>query len=258
MMVNREGIGDKLADGTKRAGEKLEGTGHLSMAANGQEIPMHDVRLDPMLGVTYIADPTPGRHTAASLSFEGMGAKYFLPELGKLKAKTPNEMGQQQAITAKFHQTIEANGFCYFGVNHGKYPYLEIINAATGWTVDFEELQKTGHRIQTLRQMFNAREGAIRHEIPQRAIGSPPLKKGPLKGNSYDIDYIAKAYYESMGYESNGVPKKETLADLGLDFTLPDHPKATGTPESLVNEYLQEKTAGETIGKSSAKPLRGG
>ncbi|MEJ2295388.1 MAG: aldehyde ferredoxin oxidoreductase C-terminal domain-containing protein, partial [Candidatus Lokiarchaeota archaeon] len=238
MMIHREGIGDNLADGVQKASEKIPGSENYAMHANNQEIPMHDARMDPMLAVTYIADPTPGRHTAATLNMDKMGVKYFLDELGTFEIKDENDLGILQAKNAKFKQTIEANGMCILALNMGAYPYLEIIQAITGWDVSINELLETGHRIQTLRQMFNAREGAIHHYIAQRAIGSPPLDKGPLKDKSYDVELIAQDYYEAMGYEKNGLPKKETLKLLDLDFTLSDLANTKGVSDILENEYL--------------------
>ncbi len=258
MMINREGIGDILADGTRAASEKIPRSRKFSMAANGQEIPMHDPRLDPMLGVTYITDPTPGRHTAASLNFEMLGAKYFLLELGDMKPKDDSDLGILQAKTAKFHQTMEANGMCIFAANMGLFPYLQVMRALTGWDITYDELMETGHRIQTLRQMFNAREGAIRHEIPQRAIGSPPLAKGPLKNKSIDLESIAQVYYDSMGFETNGVPKKETLEKLSLDFAIADLKNAKGIPEPLVNDYITQDGKKNEINTQPIPSLRGG
>jgi aldehyde:ferredoxin oxidoreductase len=258
MMVNREGIGDTLADGTKVASEKIPGSKDYAMHANGQEIPMHDARADPMLGVTYIADPTPGRHTAATLNMDKMGAKHFLEELGTFEIKDENDLGILQAKNAKFKQTIEANGMCILPLNMGAYPYLEVIHAITGWDVNIDELLETGHRIQTLRQMFNAREKAIHHYIAQRAIGSPPLTKGPLKGKSYDVELIAQDYYEAMGYEKNGLPKKETLKLLDLDFTLSDLANTKGVSDILENEYLISQSKKEFNPASKLVPLSGG
>ena len=256
MMINREGIGDILADGTKVASEKIPGSKDYAMHANGQEIPMHDPRADPMLGVTYIADPTPGRHTAATLNMDKLGVKYFLEELGPWDINDESDLGILQAKNAKFKQTIEANGMCIFALNMGAYPYLEVIQAITGWDVSIDEILETGHRIQTLRQMFNAREGAIRHYIPQRAIGSPPQTKGPLKGKSWDFEIIAQDYYNAMGYEKNGIPKKETLDLLNLDFAISDLASAKGVPEALENEYLKSQSKKEFTTKLT--PLSGG
>jgi aldehyde:ferredoxin oxidoreductase len=257
MMVNREGIGDILADGVKVASEKIPDSEKYAMHVNGQEVPMHDIRMDSMMGVTYISDPTPGRHTAASLNADKIGASIFLEQLEDIEVNEEIDLGINQAKVAKFKQTIEANGLCIFSTMMGKYPYLEIIQAITGWDVSLEELLETGHRIQTLRQMFNVREGAISHYIPQRTIGSPPLSKGPNKGKTSDLEPIARVYYETMGYEKNGIPTQETLEKLNLEFAVTDLANARGVQKPLVNEYL--KSRGEKINNLTGKtvPLKG-
>jgi aldehyde:ferredoxin oxidoreductase len=257
MMVNREGIGDILADGVRIASEKIPGSKDFAMHANGQEIPMHDARMDPMLGVTYISDPTPGRHTAGSLNTDRIGAKYFLDKLGKFEINDEIDLGILQAKIVKFKQTLEATGLCLFANLMGPYPFLEIMQAMTGWDVSVEELLETGHRIQTLRQMFNVREGAINHNIPQRIIGSPPQTKGPLKGKSWSLEPIAQNYYEAMGYEKNGIPKKETLEKLKLEFAMSDLTNGKGVPEPLINEYLEPHNK-QISNSKKITPLSGG
>jgi hypothetical protein len=106
--------------------------------------------------------------------------------------------------------------------------------------------------------MFNAREGAIRHNIAQRAIGSPPLTKGPLKNKTYDVELIAQDYYEAMGYEKNGIPKKETLEFLNLNFAVSDLTNAKGVAKALENEYLISQSKKEFNPTSKLLPLSGG
>ena len=52
-----------------------------------------------------------------------------------------------------------------------------MIKADFNWDMKPEEIIEIGYRIQTLRQMFNASEGAIRNEIPPRLLGDPPFEK---------------------------------------------------------------------------------
>ena len=69
-IIEREGIGDVLADGVRVAAKKIgKGAERYAMEVGGQEVPMHDPRLDPGFGVVYQAEPTPGRHTIASLTY---------------------------------------------------------------------------------------------------------------------------------------------------------------------------------------------
>ena len=53
----------------------------------------------------------------------------------------------------------------------------------------------------------------------QRVIGSPPLKAGPTKGVTVDLETQQREYLEYVGWDvKTGKPKKETLQRLGLDF----------------------------------------
>jgi len=240
MIANREGIGDILADGVKKAAEKIPGSSEFAIHAGGQELPMHDGRLTKGLLLTYMTDPSPGRHTAGGIDYFLVGAGHKFLKGFKLKnSKNPKKKGKLQAEAVKFTQTFNSLGFCLFSEWVGTYPVLEMVKAFAGWNLSIDEFLKIGWRIQTLRQMFNARDGAIRHDIAKRAIGDPPLKKGPLKGKKIDVEEMAKAYYESIGFTETGVPTEATLRQLNLDFCLEDLPNASGRPTPIVNESIK-------------------
>src|SRR5690606_25842126 len=61
----REGyLGDLLADGTKRAADRLGGRAlEFLTSIDGEEPPMHDPKLDVGFAASYALDPTPARHT---------------------------------------------------------------------------------------------------------------------------------------------------------------------------------------------------
>jgi aldehyde:ferredoxin oxidoreductase len=98
-------------------------------------------------------------------------------------------------------------------------PIFEWANAATGWELSPAEYLRIGQRIQTLRQMFNIREGIDPSslKISRRLTGEPPLESGPNKGVQYDLDIMMKAYWQEIGWNpSSGIPTRETLAALEL------------------------------------------
>lgn len=258
LIVTREGIGDKLADGVKVAASHFPGTEEFAMNANGAEMGMHDLRMTPGWGMSYLTDPTPGRHTAGNYDLGVMGMPDFFPPLGPMIARAdhPYQKGKASAVPIKMHQVMECLGLCMFVYFFADYRLLEMIEAATGWRMTAEELIEVGGRIQATRQMFNAREGAIRHEMPQRAIGSPPLRRGSAGGKSIDAETMAQGYYEGMGYGQDGVPTAETLESLGLGRLVPDLAVSTGAPARLVNEYLYSGAALKKGEKS--RPAIGG
>ena len=75
---------------------------------------------------------------------------------------------------------------------------------------------------------FNIREGVrnVDIDVPGRVVGSPPLSAGPLAGVTVDLDTQVKDYLEAMGWDTQtGIPNKQTLLDLGLDFVAAElHP----------------------------------
>ncbi|MFX1310754.1 MAG: aldehyde ferredoxin oxidoreductase family protein [Promethearchaeota archaeon] len=228
-IIKREGIGDILADGCDIAAKKIgKGCEKFSMTSLGCEIGMHNPRIFPSLAFTYAYDPTPGRHTAASIDFIDIGPIDKFQEGFKLpKGWKSDEKKKQKAQTlvTSFHQVIHSAGLCLFSTLFGPYPFIDLINSLTGWRIRIDDLIKIGMRIQTLRQSFTLREGIdIAHnKLPGRVTGHPPDTRGPTKGISVDYQEFFKGYCREMGWNpENGYPLKETLEDLNLDFVIKD------------------------------------
>jgi aldehyde:ferredoxin oxidoreductase len=231
----RDGLGDLLADGVKRAAEQIgQGSEAFAMHAGGQELPMHDPRCEPLLGLAYQADATPARHTTSN------GGIYRVESLRDLFASenlTPSgryaieDRGRLFALLSQYIHVVSCSGLCTFSLLMGRPPVQEWINAATGWGLDLRELLRIGGRIQTLRHAFNLREG-IRPEdfaVPPRASGHPPLEEGPLKGVTLDIGDTVRDYFRTMGWdEATGVPTPESLESVGL-FDVAESLRGSGT-----------------------------
>ena len=77
-----------------------------------------------------------------------------------------------------------------------------------------------GERIQTLRQMFNVKQGIdpASVKLPKRMLGEPPLPAGPLKGVRLKNREQVSAHWRAFGWdEKTGVPLRETVERLGID-----------------------------------------
>jgi aldehyde:ferredoxin oxidoreductase len=232
MMIAREGIGDLLADGVKKAAERLGGNAaDFAIHAGGQEPGMHDPRMDPQLAVHYSADPTPGRHTIGSAQYYDLTRLWecvsWAPKVGsyeKASEYIPSETVALKTVAGScYKELVDGAGGCLFGfilgVNHWK--LFDWLNAATGWEKTPDAYMETGRRIQTLRQMFNIKHGIdpksfIMHK---RIAGSPPLKSGPLRGKTVPIDEMVHLYWKYYGWdEHTGIPLEETVVSLGLNI----------------------------------------
>jgi len=230
-MINREGIGDILADGVKKAAEKIgKGSEKYAIHSHGQEVAMHNPRIFKSLAFSYLYDPTPGRHTTASIDFtDGVGAisrsfrGFKLPKRWK---KDEKKRVEAQVLINSLHQFLSSLGLCLFTCYFNDYPVLELINSMTGWNMKMNELIDSGLRIHTLRQAFNIREGVdlSKNQMSGRVTGEPPFKKGPTKDITID-DYkeFFKDVCVGMGWNpENGYPYQETLKKLELESVIKD------------------------------------
>jgi aldehyde:ferredoxin oxidoreductase len=218
-IISREGIGDILADGVKRASEKIGKSSHeYAIHSMGQELGMHSSKFYKSMGATFAFDPTPGRHTTPTLDFgtfgpigkpNGLFEGFALPE----GYRNPgDDRSEAEKLLVGIWQSLNSLGLCMFVASFQKYPLLEIITAVVGWDLTIKELVKTGLRIQTLRQAFTLREGIdiINNKLPSRAVG---------------IDYLAdyKGLCRKMGWNpETAIPLEETLKDLNLEFVMKD------------------------------------
>lgn len=114
---------------------------------------------------------------------------------------------------------MDSLGICQFLGYFGSFSIIEAIEAVTGWDFSTEELMKIGERTQTLRQLFNAREGIKPSDfkLPDRIKGIPPLPAGPSAGITIDLDSMVEDFYKAMDWSlEDGKPSEEKLRNLGL------------------------------------------
>lgn len=100
--------------------------------------------------------------------------------------------------------------------------YAEMINGVTGWNLITEDVERIGERICNLERAFNIREGVNRKEdkLPYRVM-EEPVPNGPHKGmrcSREELDQMLNEYYRLRGWTDQGIPTKEKLHELQLDF----------------------------------------
>ncbi len=235
MIVERRGIGDKFADGCKRAVELLgPETAKYGVHAGGTEPPMHDSRPDVQQATLYTIDPTPSRHTTGGSLYYGCmhlwkkvswAPSAFLVGSKEAEWEDHDTEALKVLASAYYKRLVDGAGGCYFAfiLGVGNYPVFEWLNAATGWQRTPDEWMEVGKRIFTMRQMFNIKHGVMPKTFRPhgRMIGEPPLKAGKNAGMTTPIDAMMEATWRLAGYDNEtGVPLPETVAELGLDRLL--------------------------------------
>jgi aldehyde:ferredoxin oxidoreductase len=227
-MVRREGFGDVLADGSRMASGRIgKGSEKYAMHVHGQEIPMHDPRLNAGYANCYVSDPTPGRHVQAGLPHYGnalfpetpRGLKF--PSWVREDKYKYNGKGKYELIIRNATHLVHTSGVCWFSWYNLPWEWMDrSLNAVTGWQMTREEIDLACERISALRQAFNIREGLSRSDfkLPGRVIGDPPLKEGPCANITVDVDTLVREYYEALDWDpETGKPSKKRLLELGLN-----------------------------------------
>jgi aldehyde:ferredoxin oxidoreductase len=233
-----EGCGAWLRHGSMRAAEHVgKGSDAFTVHVHGSEPAYHDPRFSSLMGVTFVADPTPGRHTAGSAAWnETFGTGFALPGAvpkseQSVKWNDDTGKGVAQAHFSNSHQVMNGLGLCMFTSLTGGLPWLELTNAMTGWSFTEKDLLACGERIQDLRQAFNVREGITPKDIklPLRMFGQGDglMKSGPLRDISVPIEKLRDDYFLSMGWNpATGRLAKARAQALGIDALLDGYVEA--------------------------------
>lgn len=223
-IARAEGFGKLLAQGTKKASEQIgNASKKYAIQVQGQELPAHDCRYKGAtgLGVVYNIDPTPARHTQWGYASKPYGFEKAFPDV-KCVFEDDEFSGRAEAyrIYSSLYHSVCSLGACLFGYYSTDVDtYPNAYSAVTGWDVDIEEFVKTGERIGTLRHIYTIREGLnpFKFSFPKIAKGIPPLKEGPIEGNTVDIETMKKEYFKEMGWDmKTGKPSEDRLRKLEL------------------------------------------
>lgn len=230
-IARREGIGDLLANGVKRAAEQIgQGAEQYAMHVKGQEFPMHEPRGKVGVGLAYATSPTGADHMQAphDAYFMTWGEpNHPFTCLGLHDPVDVLDLSSNKVRAYYYMQTVfglfNSIGICDLVGSPIGTLNLEklknLINAATGWDMSIFEMMKVGERATTLARYFNAREGFTARDdtLPDRMF--QPLQNGTLKGQAIDRKEFERAldiYYTMLGWENDGNPAEAKLAELGV------------------------------------------
>jgi aldehyde:ferredoxin oxidoreductase len=234
-IAKREGFGDLLAEGSKRAAEKIgKGAMDFAQQVKGQEIAMHEPRGKYNVGMGYAvseigADHLVVAHDTMFTNSDGLPFKNAAP-LGIKKAEEARSLNEEKIhqyfILENWNSFENVVGYCFFGpVPRGFIQTEDVvasINLATGWELTIEDLLKIGERAVNMYRLFNIREGFTSKDddLPKRFFEG--LENGALKGKSIDHDMFIDArarLYALKGWDpATGVPTRQRLESLSLEW----------------------------------------
>ena len=214
-IAHREGIGDLLAEGAKRASEKL-GRGSEELAVytmKGNSPRSHDDRgrwpelFDNIIsdtGTIAVGPPTKQEEQGAPARFDPFNWEQV------------SEVAGKHAGRMIFEDSI---GTCRYCTRAELQLVADCVAAATGWDFTAKEALEVGRRTLHILRAFNLKRGITPAlEYPSQRYGSAPTD-GPVAGVSImpHLQEMRDNFYRLMGWDpESGRPLRETLEAAGL------------------------------------------
>jgi aldehyde:ferredoxin oxidoreductase len=220
-IAKREGFGNILAEGSKRAAEKIgKGASKYVVEVKGMEVPAHDPRSNYLLGLAYATGSRGACHTSDPSYSIGTGI-FAWPDIG-INPGINVKQNEGAAVIVKRGQDLGAiynsMAICYMVVETLNGERISgMLNAATGFDYTFKELEECGERIWHMKRGLSNLMGikAADDRLPKQLL--TPNTNGGAAGSAPNLELMLKEFYPARGLAADGRPTKETLSRLGLN-----------------------------------------
>jgi len=223
----RKGFGDLLADGVRKAAERLGRGKEIAFHVKGLEIIQADPRGLKGYGLGYAVSSRGADHLRSEPFIElsddpERGKEMFgVPEAtlrGAYKGK-----GKLVRYFENWCAIIDSLETCKnLAENMELLPFkraAEIAEAVTGFHFTEDVMFEIGERIVNIERAYIVREGIRRKEdhLPERFL-KEPLPNGNSKGAIFEMEPMLDEYYKERDWNpKTGIPKAEKLKKIGLE-----------------------------------------
>jgi aldehyde:ferredoxin oxidoreductase len=201
----RSGLGALLAEGSRAAAAIVGGGAEqLAMHVKGMELPGYEPRsLKTMaLGLAVsLRGACHNRSGAYEADFSGQADRFRAdPQRGELVAASEDFSAVLDSlIVCKFLRKCFTDFYA---------ESAEVLSKVTGWDFTAAELRQIGERINTLKKLFNLRQGWQPHDdwLPPRLLREPlPTGVGQGVGlTAAELRAMIAGYYKARGWDDNG------------------------------------------------------
>ena len=257
MCGHREGFGDLLADGCRRAAEKLgRGSDAFCVHVKGQAL-QETLRAYKGWALGIVVSERAGGHTrgAPCTEFGAVGAdpdaKLWSLEASERLFGFPNagdptsyeHKAELVAYYERFHAVLDSIGLCYFMSNWIDPQLLSPDDIATALSevydrrITTEDMMHAGERIVCLGRLFNQiHAGFCRNDdYPPARLMDEPVETGPYQGERLardDWDRMLDAYYRIHNWDiDTGRVPDSTLTELGIGAITPQSTDSSNCDE---------------------------
>ncbi|MFQ6000293.1 MAG: aldehyde ferredoxin oxidoreductase family protein [Anaerolineae bacterium] len=216
MIAKREGLGDLLAEGVLAVAKEF-GVEGWAAQVQGLEVPMHDPRASAGVALSYVTSPRGACHNKSDMYWVDVGR--IIEEIGVVATDRFREEGKAEVVARhqNWRGVCDALITCIL-MNVPVQGVVEMLNTATGWDMDLEEMMTIGERIFNLKRALNIKLGWDREGERLPSFLLQPLEEGGTGGYVPDVERLLLDYYRVRGWErETGKPTAEHLRRVGLE-----------------------------------------
>ena len=232
-VVNRDGVGDILADGLVTAVEKFGlKTEPYAIHVKNKVPAVHMAQVKPSLALMYAVSPIGPDHMSCEHDWLLSSESEISKGLGILGGGEPDcadlNKVRMTVYSQYYYSLLDTLCLCMFcwgcGSLYGYRDLEDLLRHGAGWECTMFELMKVGERRINMLRQINVRQGFSSKDdtLPQRLFEELP--DGPAKGRSVDKESFSEMraqYYELLGWDDvSGNPRDGKLRDLGLEWAI--------------------------------------
>jgi aldehyde:ferredoxin oxidoreductase len=212
MIAHREGLGDTLAEGVRRASRAIgQGSESFALQVKGMEFAAWMPERMRGIAVTFATSNRGACHKRAPIGMELMDV---IPMDG---------IEGRAALVAEIQNKVNAI-FCLIACRFAEFAlpmeqFVALLNTASGLNYTEEQFMRLGESIWNLERLYNLAAGIDGSEdrLPDICFEVPkdfPEDARPL--NREDFATLLHDYYTARGWDEQGRPTPERLSELGL------------------------------------------
>src|SRR5215471_2858635 len=213
----REGLGDLLAEGSRRAAEVVGGeAAAFAPHVKGLELPGYEPRTMHAMALGLAVNSRGADHIRSGAYEADLSGDHDRLAGGDAHAAAAIETEDRAAV-------MDSLILCKFLRGVFREPFGEwaaLLSAVTGWDADGAELRRTARRIVLAKRVFNIREGWRPEDdwLPERLLSEPlEVASGRVAALTPErLRGMIDGYYEARGLDREGRPAPASLADLLL------------------------------------------
>ncbi len=213
----REGVGELLAEGSRRAAERVGGgSAEFAPHVKGLELPGYEPRTLHAMALGLAVNSRGADHNRSGAYEADLSGDHDRFSGGGAHVAAAIETEDRAAI-------MDSLILCKFLRGVFTEPFDEwaaLLSAVTGWDTDGAELRRTARRIVLAKRVFNIREGWQPGDdwLPERLL-SEPLETGSGRVATLTparLRAMIEGYYAARGLDAEGRPDEASVADLQL------------------------------------------